>query len=480
MCEATGDGLRDTEADDNLINNDACFYNVSFGNDEWGDSYDNPPAGLQDRPNVRNIMSYNSATDCVDQFSRLQIGVMLYTLYFKKGINTFGWRNSIYTFDDFEPDNESITAREIILNQVQERNFHQQYNRSAGNTYITQCDVDWVRFTPTCTETFDIQTSSIAGRINANTRLTIFDANLNQLAQNDDILPSNQFSKVTISLMAGQTYFFKIENMSANVTGYYSLSINSSFIINGDNSFCTSSNNYMIANLPAGATVQWSATPASMVTVNSPNSPQTTLTKNANGTITLSAGITSVCGGQVTIQKVNIVVGTPIPTIQTVTYYGNDVGLTAQYIPNATYNWYEDGVLTETGGSNTYVAAVPCNTTKIIQVEAVNACGISAKSRRAVSVKCSYAGQFRMAPNPASGNLIIAVNETGGNVNTPSTTQIQEVRISDKAGNVKWFGKYPVGTKSVTINISSLKTDVYFVQIFNGKQWDSQQLFIQQ
>lgn len=83
VCEATGDGLRDTQADDNLVSNNACFYNVNFGNDEWGDSYDNPPAGTQDRPNFRNIMSYNSATDCVDQISRLQIGVMLWTLYFK-------------------------------------------------------------------------------------------------------------------------------------------------------------------------------------------------------------------------------------------------------------------------------------------------------------------------------------------------------------------------------------------------------------
>lgn len=124
VCEATGDGLRDTQADDNLVSNNACFYNVSFGNDKWGDSYDNPPAGLQDRANVHNIMSYNSATDCVDEFSRLQIAVMLWTLYHKEQNNFPGWSNPVSTFDDYEPDNEPATARSIVVNEIQERNFH--------------------------------------------------------------------------------------------------------------------------------------------------------------------------------------------------------------------------------------------------------------------------------------------------------------------------------------------------------------------
>ena len=48
--------------------------------------------------------------------------------------------------------------------------------------------------------------------------------------------------------------------------------------INGDNAFCTTSNNYTIPNLPAGATVQWSASPSGIVTINSADATQTTLT----------------------------------------------------------------------------------------------------------------------------------------------------------------------------------------------------------
>lgn len=43
ISEATGDGLKDTPADNDLLGNNACTYQITFGNDPWGDSYDNPP-----------------------------------------------------------------------------------------------------------------------------------------------------------------------------------------------------------------------------------------------------------------------------------------------------------------------------------------------------------------------------------------------------------------------------------------------------
>lgn len=55
----------------------------------------------------------------------------------------------------------------------------------------------------------------------------------------------------------------------------------------GDNSFCTTSNNYTLTNLPAGATVQWQTLPQGIATPNTPTSPQTTLTKSTDGIITL-------------------------------------------------------------------------------------------------------------------------------------------------------------------------------------------------
>lgn len=248
---------------------------------------------------------------------------------------------------------------------------------------------------------------------------------------------------------------------------------------NGNSLLCSGTNTYTLTGVPAGATVNWQQpTPTGIVNM-STSGNTANLTRTSNGIITLSAEvIDNGCSyGFFTMQ---ITVGVPpVPTIQYVTYYGNEVGLTALLIPDATYNRYEGGVLTEAGGGNTYLTTVPCNTTKFIQVEAVNACGTSIKAGKGVSVKCSTGGAYSLAPNPASSNLTISVNESVDKTSAQTPTEIQEVRITDKSGNLKTINKYPKGTKSVNINTISLKSDVYFVQIFNGKEWDSQQLIIQ-
>jgi hypothetical protein len=302
VCEATGDGLRDTQADADLVNNLSCSYNVAFGNDPWGDSYDNPPAGLQDRPNIRNIMSYNSATDCVDQFSRLQIAVMLWTLYTKKADNVLGgWTSSKCTFDSFEPDNGSTIARQITINEIQERNFHQEWNSIAGPGFFTQCDVDWVSFTPACSGSYIISTSLLQGRPAANTRLTVFTNTqaLTQLSQNDDISSTNQFSSITINLNANTQYFIRIENMTNLFTGFYSLSVSPIGQINGPDILCGSSQTYAIN--PPTANVTWTSSNTNIATINAVSGVATPVA-GATGTVTFTASVT-LCGQTYTQTK---------------------------------------------------------------------------------------------------------------------------------------------------------------------------------
>ncbi len=294
VCESTGDGLRDTQADNDLIDNNSCNYNVIFGNDVWGDSYDNPPAGVQDRPNINNIMSYNSATNCVDQFSRLQIAVMLYTLYVKKTINAAIWSKEKYTFDSFEPDNEPLAARNIIIADKQERNFHQSANSISNIPYSTQCDVDWVRFVAPCTRNLTIATSTIANKTNANTRLTLFNNTLDQLIQNDDISSTNQFSSLNWNFVAGQVYFIRVENMQNLVTGYYNLLITVptiNYAITGTSTPCiNSANTYQISPAPAtGTFVNWTIYP---------NDGTVTITPSTTG-FAVDADMTNATLGQV-------------------------------------------------------------------------------------------------------------------------------------------------------------------------------------
>ncbi len=317
ICEATGDFLGDTPADPDLTNNlfntfGACSFNAT-GNynsttDPWGDSYTNPPAGAS-QPNPRNVMSYNRDRDCKINFSRLQIAVMLYSIERGKSkSNCAAWKDLKGEYDDLEMDNFSDVARPINTGIFQEHNFHQQYE---GDGVWTQCDVDWVSFSPNCTANLSVTTSAITNKTNANTRLTLFNSGLVQLAQNDNISATNLYSSVNFNFVAGQVYFIRIENMQNLVTSYYNLLIGSanSTNLNGDNFFCNTSNLYSVAGLPTGATVQWTATPNGLATINSPNSNQTTLTKNADGIVTLTARVTPVCGTPYNVVRNNITSG---------------------------------------------------------------------------------------------------------------------------------------------------------------------------
>jgi lysyl endopeptidase len=105
--------------------------------------------------------------------------------------------------------------------------------------------------------------------------------------------------------------------MTTNTTNISALAGN--FAISGPNSFCTSAS-YSIADVPAGATVTWSASPAGMVSL-SPSGASVTVNKIYNGTINLSASIVY-CGFTHPVSKNGITVGTFIEGSYSTSYDG--------------------------------------------------------------------------------------------------------------------------------------------------------------
>lgn len=242
-------------------------------------------------------------------------------------------------------------------------------------------------------------------------------------------------------------------------------------IVTGPDNTCSSAN--FSINLPAGATVVWSISNPAIATIPANStSPTVTVTKvGEKAIVTLTATVTH-CTFTYAITK-NIQIGTAqTPTIQPPVYYGNEAGLTALFIPGATYNWYENNVLTEQNGTNTYVAFVPCNSSKTIAVEAVNSCGISIQARRGLTVSCG--GAFTVAPNPAQGDFTVKINDEN-----QINKEIKEVLITDKAGQVRKKQKYPEGTKLVKLDTSSLEPDIYVLRIFDGKSWYHEKFIVQ-
>jgi Secretion system C-terminal sorting domain len=507
VCESTGDGLRDTQADKNLVLNNSCTYNSLFGNDNWGDSYDNPPI-ITNRPDITNIMSYNSATNCVDHFSRLQIAVMLHTLYFKKRNDVGGWTNGISTFDNFEPDDNSISARNIALNEVQERNFHQQYNRLSGNIipFFTQCDVDWVRFIAPCSANLNILTSAMAGRTNANTRLTLYNSTLVQLAQNDNISATNLFSRISWAFVAGQEYFIRVENLSPNVTGYYTLEVGNPFVntlsITGNNSFCPSGS-YAVAGLPAGATVSWAASPLNLVTFSCNTCSPTIINRVADGNVTITATVSvTVCGTIFTRQvSRQILAGSPPLSISSTTngcigayQQWNIVNNTPSYGSN--WSWSVSLLSTPTSQITINTPSSPSTTLSVkgggtITLNYTDLCGVARTSGITVYSTC-FGFSAVVSPNPVQNNINISLNTTANSASTPEGTQVPPIRVLESKGKTimtlfevntntlakQWTHPESIN-KNYNLNTNGLRKGVYVLQIDRDNQTTVTKIIIQ-
>ena len=257
------------------------------------------------------------------------------------------------------------------------------------------------------------------------------------------------------------------------------------YAIVGDNSFCTTSNNYTINNLPPGATVQWNATPQGIVTINSPNSPQTTITNNNNGEIiTLTAIISNLCGGeQITISKPNIIIGAPAPTITYLDYDGCGNYVEAGVIPvpgairyfwNLDYGNYQfittDPYLYLVQGVEPYPNFPLPAGQHILRALVQNTCWTSGFSypREFTTYNCYGQMLLSVSPNPANSTTEVTLSEKADKT---KKKDIQEIRIIDKMGTIKQTIRYGKGKQVVLLNVASLPFDIYTILAFDGKVW---------
>lgn len=81
-----------------------------------------------------------------------------------------------------------------------------------------------------------------------------------------------------------------------------------------------------------------------------------------------------------------------------------------------------------------------------------------------------------MSPNPASTNLTVTA-KTITSKGEKSEKSIEEVNIYEQTGNLKKHQKF-AKTKSVNIDVSSLKAGIYFVEIVDGTFKERQKLII--
>ncbi len=518
MCEATGDGLSDTPADPELNGNPSCAFNSS-GNytsrtDNWGDFYATPPSGSQ-IPSTANIMNYNGARSCRVSWSRLQIAVMLHSLYRGNNSNNRDqWLSQLGEYDDYEMDDFPQTARPIAFNEIQEHDFHMQYY---GDGSFLYCDVDWVRFTPTCSGSFTVETSEILGRPKANTWLTLYDGALNLLTQNDDISSTNLFSRLTFNFIAGQEYLIKIENINPNGQLYYRLQVGR-MEINESNPLCTSGT-YSITGLPSGANVTWTVSNTSVMQLSCTTCNPVTVTRLADGDVTLTAQITNACGGNYTVTK-QIHVGKPTLFEANYTYSGSTNPM--QFYDGTTLslnpvcNLQNADVHTQfTGATNgitwSKITSTPTNVpwsplytdgirfyfwnvgqTAVFNVQASNTCGNASYNFGFKSINCSTGGggggcaRYSVSPNPASTTLKVGQPNVPAPCRTAfnkgrfihvSDPTIATVSVYDVFGVLKIIQKFN-NVKTASLNIGRLPVGTYYVDISDGKTTERQQVLV--
>jgi subtilisin family serine protease len=278
----------------------------------------------------------------------------------------------------------------------------------------------------------------------------------------------------------GQYYGFFPRSANNVIFQYTVLGVPLPSSITGADAFCTSESYSLNIAAPAGATVTWSVSPRNSVLLNPTTGNSTTVTKRNGGNFTLTATITDACGSNPIIIQRHLLAGPPPITIlgpydpiehtvMGVACVGQEYYFVASDIETGqSYTW----TLFPPPGSNdfpTLYSGTPVYITfnetgyYTLRVEKTNSCGSSHTDMLINAQDCVDNFGFIVSPNPSSGNIQITA--------TNDKTYIKEIRVNDKTGIVKKRFVYNLKNKSVSINISSLPADVYYLQIFDGIKW---------
>ncbi len=263
-------------------------------------------------------------------------------------------------------------------------------------------------------------------------------------------------------------------------------------VVRSNNLSCTGGTVF-INNLPNGASVFWTSSNTLIATVaNNNNQGIVSRVGNASGDVRITGTITLPCGTTV-VEFIDIHIGTPTvnyalypftPNQQFCTNsFGNTIKVEPQNLEGVTsfqwgYSSAQNGIpptIVQNQGTvyQDFIFSVGGNYQ--IFANAQNSCGIGGSVQTLdifLNDNCNGGGfnAFSVSPNPANGNLQVA--------STDKKTNIKEIRIADRIGNVKRQIRYSGNDNKVFIDVSSLPQDIYYLQVFDGKIWTAIQISV--
>lgn len=278
-----------------------------------------------------------------------------------------------------------------------------------------------------------------------------------------------------------------LKNVSATVSttgssyGPYTSTVSvaqTTYTINGDNSFCFTSNPYSVANLPCGSTVTWSAYPSSTVTL-TPSGNTVTAKRNTYETFTLNATINNGCGtasksvgGNKTSSYIPIYGPTSVSCDQTIRYHTFDIqGVSYQWSYPSSWSLIS-GQYTSSIGFQT--PTYPYSTLSGYVTVSIHDVCSNVSSSVYVSSTC---GSFVVSPNPATSTVTVSSPVTAAKERKGGRL-ITEVNLYDQSGNLKKRQKFS-SVKTATLSLTNLKKGAYFIEIGDASSKERQQLIIQ-
>ena len=266
--------------------------------------------------------------------------------------------------------------------------------------------------------------------------------------------------------------------------------------INGPEVFC-SSDTYSIPNLPAGATVSWSATGSISVPSGSTGS-SVIASSNGSGTGILTALVSNACGS-VTLSK-SITTGFVIPAIQheagTNTICAGSINnyFSIAEVAGATYyNWsvYPVPASYNIDGNGTRYITFGTNNpgTYALRLAVTTACGTANANELSLTVlnsndpNCGSFGSFIIYPNPAGDELTVINTDDSMQSSLADRSGIEtgsyHLKLYDDKGKVLAAVKSNGKNKETKINTRDIPNGNYFLHITEGRNIIKKQVIIQ-
>lgn len=231
------------------------------------------------------------------------------------------------------------------------------------------------------------------------------------------------------------------------------------------------SESFTLKGTPADATVIWSVSDPTQATVTPSPTNQNLITVTRIGSANTNLVVTATvkyCSFMNTATQ-NVLLGTiPIEFVPYAPMCSPAVfTLCAKPVIDAASHYWEARVGSSTVSlpeSGDWCVDVPLNTLRV-NLFVTNKCGVTTQKGQLIRyLNCGDAARVEASPNPATNTINIKILDGDG---------FTQVRVVDKLGNVFKQFNYPKSTIQTQLSVGDLHTGIYFIKVFNGKDWQT-------